>query len=446
VSLDTRVIALMAAACGVIALVFSFVPVLQSRTTSVLSMLKAEASRTGSGSADRAFARSVLVVGEIALAVVLVISAGLLIKSFWMLRAVDAGFDPRGVAKAEFQLPASRYASNFSQFPNFVEIHRFNRALLERVTALPGVHSAAIAGNHPLDAGFTNSFTVVGREVESRDWPEISTRRVSPGYFRTVGVPLLRGRLFTDSDGTFAAPVAIINAETQRRFFAGRDPIGAQIRMYGAARTIVGVVGNERIHGLDDPEPIAVYFSLAQVAFGDGVVLARTAGDAEALAGSLRAAVRDIDPALAVFGVQTLDETVAHSVAERQFTMMLMTGFGVLALALAVIGIHGLLSYTVAQRTRELGIRVALGAAPDAIVGMVVGQSLKLTMIGVAAGLGLAVLAGHWLAGLLFGVTSRDLWIFSGVVVLLVAVSMLATLIPALRATRVSAIVALRYE
>ena len=446
VAVDFRVIGIMTGACSLIALVFSLVPIFQVRHRDVLSVLKAEQSRTGSGAKERTVARSVLVVGEIALAVVLVIGAGLLIKSFWSLSSVNPGFDGRGVVKAEFQLPASRYPINFSRFPNFPEIHRFNATLLNRVAALPGVESAAIAGNHPLDAGFTNSFTVVGRETESRDWPEISLRRVSAGYFRTVGVPLIRGRLIVDSDTTTSAPVVLVNEETVRRFFQTQDPLGQQISMYGASRTIVGVVGNERIFGLDEPAPIAMYMPLAQAAFSEGVVIARTAGDVNALAPLLREAVREVDSGLAVFGVEPLQQTIGHSMAERRFTMQLMTGFGGLALLLAVIGIHGLLSYTVAQRTRELGIRVALGAAPDAILKMVLRQSAWLTATGLAIGLALSLMLGQWLAGLLFGVTSRDAGIFAIVAAMLGAVALLATLIPAHRATRLDPVAALRAE
>lgn len=205
----------------------------------------------------------------------------------------------------EFQLPSSRYPVSFSTWPNFREIHRFNEALLSRLTVLPGVESAAIAGNHPLDAGFTNSFVVVGREAEARNWPEISIRRVTPGYFRTVGVSLIQGRLLQDSDGTSANPVLLINKAAARRFFPSRNPLGQQIGFWGSARTIVGVVGNEKIHGVTEPDPLAVYAPLAQMPSMNGAesLLLLVNGDPASMVSAVRAAVREQDPALAIFGV-----------------------------------------------------------------------------------------------------------------------------------------------
>ena len=377
-------------------------------------------------------------VGEIAMAVVLLIGAGLLIKSFWYLQQVNPGFDADRVVKAEFQLPSSRYPMN-------KEIQQFNARLLARALALPGMEAAAIAGNHPLDAGFTNSFEVVGREAEARDWPEISVRRVSPGYFRVLHVPLVRGRLLSDSDDAQAAPAVLINEETVRRFFSGQDPVGQRIFLYGAPRTIVGVIGDEKIHGLAEATPIAAYLPVAQVPSSSVTLIARVSGDPMLVAGSLRAAVREIDPALAVFGVEPLERTLAQSTGEQRFMMLLVGVFAGLALALAVIGIHGVLSYSVVQRSREIGIRVAIGAEPAQVVRVVLGQGVRLTAIGLGVGVGLALLFSRSLAGLLFGITATDAATFAAVVALLAAVSMLAMWLPA-GASRVDPLVALRYE
>src|SRR6476620_9575491 len=234
-----------------------------------------------------------LVVAELALALLLVCGAGLLIKSFWKLQSVDPGFQAHGVLKAEFQLPQARYPVDFGNWPDFKEQHAFKRALLASAESLPGVESAAIAGNHPLDPGFTNSFAVVGREAEARTWPEISVRRVTPGYFRTVGVALVRGRLLDARETTTSAPVILINEAAADRFFGKSDPLGHQIRFWGTSRTIVGIVANERFHGLVESAPIAAYTALSQTPStnGAGVLLLRTSGDPAALAGSAQSII-----------------------------------------------------------------------------------------------------------------------------------------------------------
>jgi putative ABC transport system permease protein len=439
VAIDARVLAVVIAIALAIGFMFGLVPLVQSRRGDLQAALKSDVARGATGARESASARSVLMVAEIALAVVLLIGAGLLTKSFWYLQRVNPGFDADRVVKAEFQLPSSRY-------PTSKDIQQFNARLLARTSALPGVEAAAIAGNHPLDAGFTNSFEVVGREAEARDWPEISVRRVSPGYFRVLHVPLVRGRLVSDSDDPQAAPVVLINEETVRRFFSRQDPVGQRIFLYGAPRTIVGVIGDEKIHGPAEAIPIAAYLPLAQVTSSSITLIARVAGDPMLVAGSLRAAVRDIDPALAVFGVEPLESTLAQSTAEQRFMMLLVGVFAGLALALAVIGIHGVLSYSVVQRRREIGIRVALGAEPAHVVRVLLGQGARLTALGLGVGVGLALMFSRSLAGLLFGITATDAATFGAVVAILGAVSMLAMWLPARRASRVDPLVALRYE
>jgi putative ABC transport system permease protein len=446
VAIDARVLFVVIAIALTVGFIFGLVPIAQARRTDLQAVLKAEHGRGAIGGRESALARSMLMIGEIALAVVLVIGAGLLIKSFWQLQQVHPGFDAERVVKAEFQLPATRYPTDFRVFPNFKEIHQFNAALLQRVSALPGVESAAIAGNHPLDAGFTNSFAIVGREAEARDWPEILIRRATPGYFRTLRVPLIKGRLISESDTTEAPLVVLINEAAASRFFATQDPLGQRMNLYGAPRTIVGVVGNEKIHGLVDAAPVATYLPVDQSPWSNGTVLVRTSGDTAMMASSIRAAVREIDPALAVFGVEPLRETLAQTTGEQRFMMLLVGVFAALALVLSLIGIHGVLSYAVVQRRREIGIRVALGAEPGQVVRVVLGHGMKLTLVGLGAGAGLALLFSRALAGLLFGVTATDVTIFAGVLILVAAVSTLAMWLPARRAARVDPLVALRYE
>jgi predicted permease len=446
VTIDGRVLLAVLSVAVAVGFLFGLIPLGQARRMDLQAVLKTEEGRGTTGGRRGARVRSVLMVGEIALAVVLVVGAVLLIKSFWHLQQVNPGFDAERVVKAEFQLPSMRYPTDFKVFPNFKEIHQFNTALLERVSALPGIESAAVAGNHPLDAGFTNSFAVVGREAEARDWPEISVRRATPGYFQVLRIPLVRGRLFEEADSTGAAPVVLINHAASTRFFPDQDPIGQQIRLYGASRRIVGVVGSEKIHGLSEPAPIALYLPLAQAPGASATLLARVSGDSASIATSLRAAVRDIDPSLAVFGLEPLDSTLSQSTGEERFMMLLVGVFASAALVLSLIGIHGVLGYAVAQRRKEIGVRVALGAEPGHVVQVVLGQGARLTMIGLGLGASLALLLSQSLTGLLFGVTTTDAMTYSVVMVLIGAVSLLAMWLPARRAARIDPIVALRYE
>jgi putative ABC transport system permease protein len=446
-SINLEVLLTTLAVATVAGLMFSVVPILQMRRSNLHASLASGFTRA-SASASRARLRSGLVVVELALSVMLVCGATLLARSFWLIQRVDPGFQAEGVLKAEYQLPPSRYPVDFRRWPDFTEQHAFNAALLQRAAALPGVSSVALAGNHPLDPGFTNSFTIVGREAESRAWPEISIRRVSPSYFRTVRLDLVKGRLFHGGDNTRAQPVAIINAEAERRFFAGREAVGAHIQFWGASRLIVGVVANERFHGLIDSAPIGVYTPLAQTpsAAGAGVLLVRAAGDPAALGSAAVSAIHDIDPGLAVFGVEPLNATVSRSVGQRRFTMLLLGLFAGTALLLAVVGIHGVLSYAVSQRRREFGIRMALGARAVDVVSGVVFEGLALWMVGLGVGLLGAFASTRLLANQLFGIAPTDPITFGGVAALLAVVALLSTAAPARRAAHVDPSVTLRAE
>ena len=447
VTMDLRVLgAALAVAVGM-AVVFGLVPIAQAWRLDVQRALAADSGRSATGGRSRGLARSVLVVAEVALAVVLTVGAGLMIRSLWQLQQIDPGFRASRVLKAEFQLPASRYPRDFPRYPNYPEMHRFNAALLEDVGRLPGVEAVALAGNHPLDAGFTNSFAVVGREAEARDWPEISVRRVTPGYFRVVGVPLVRGRHLSDRDTTSAPPVVAINEAAARRFFGDRDPLGQQLSYWGAARTIVAIVGDERFHGIADAAPPAVYAPLAQSPSMNGaealLVRAERPGD---LGGALRAAIGRQDPALAVFGVEPLEVTLAESVGQQRFVMLLLTVFAGVALLLAAAGIHAVLSYDVAQRTREIGIRLALGALPSGVTRLIVRRGAILAAVGLAIGaVGSLAMVGL-IRSLLFDVAPGDPVTLVAVVLLLGGVALAASYLPARRAVRTDPLVALRDE
>jgi predicted permease len=444
VAVNGRVLSLALGMSAIVGCAVGLLPLVQSRRTDLQAALNAEDSRGVAGGRRSRLTRSALVVAEIALAVVLVIGAGLLIKSFWRLQQVNPGFDPSGVLKAEFQLPA-RYATAADEWPNLPAVHRFNGALLADAAALPGVTEVALASSHPLNPGFTNSFVIVGREDESRDLPEMTMRQVSPGYFQTLRVPLVSGRFLQDSDATDAPPVVVLNDAAARRLFANRDPLGQQIGFWGVRWTIVGVAGNEKFNGVMETTPIAAYLALTQAPSRSGeTLLVRTEGNPEAHASAVRAAIAQIDPTLAVFGLEPLSRTLAESIGTERFLMMLLLLFAALALVLAAVGIHGVLSYTVAQRTREIGIRVALGASPQAVTWLVWGQGAKLTLLGLAVGLVLGVGSARLLAGLLFGVTANDAATFAAVLAVLGVVGALSTWLPVRRAARVDPLVALR--
>jgi predicted permease len=430
-----------------VGLAFGMLPTVQARRLNLQTSLQGE-SRGASAGGERTRFRSALVVTELALAAMLLIGAGLLIKSLWRLEQVDPGFRAQGLLKAEYQLPASRYPRDFARWPNWPEMRRFNQDLRQRAGAIPGVQAVAVAGSHPLDAGFTSSIRVVGRESEAADWPEPSIRLVAPEYFETLEVPVLAGRRFGETDDVAAPPVIVVNEAARRRFFATQDPLGQRINLWGANRTVVGVVGNERIHGLAVETPPAVYLPLPQVpsAGGSYSVLVRVNGDPAAVAPSLRAVVRELDPALPLFGVELLEQTLANSLGQRRFTMVVLGTFALVAFLLAAIGVHGVLSYVVAQRTREIGIRMALGADRGSVRGMVLRQGTALAIVGLALGLLGALAISRVLSTLLYGVGARDPATFATAALLLGAVALLATYLPAGRAARVDPVEALRRE
>lgn len=442
VRIDGRVLGVSIAVAVGVGLIFGLVPTLQAFRLDLLATLRGDtpgggARRTGS------LVRSGLVAAELAFAVVLLVGAGLLVRSFQTVLQVDPGFRADGVLKAEFDLPPSRYPREWTRVPDSPAMRAFHASLLERARALPGVVSASIAMAHPLDRSFSNGFVVVGREGEAEDWPEIATRVVSDGYFATVGVGLRTGRLLGAADDAVASPVVLINRAAADRFFSGQDPLGQQVRFWGAARRIVGVVENERIFGLTETPPPALYLPLEQTVPNTGVLLVRTDRPARQLANPVRQAVWSIDPALPVFGVEPLIETLADSMAERRFAMTVLGVFAGLALVLALVGIYGVVSYTTAQRTRELGIRSALGASRTELMQLVLRREFRIALVGVVVGGVGALAATRLMAGLLFGVGSTDLVTYVVAVVLVLLAALGAAWLPARRAARVAPVDAL---
>jgi predicted permease len=450
VDLDSRVLLLAALAASGVGVAFGFLPLVRVRTGAPGAMLR----QTGAGAAAGGRARSLLVTGEVAMAVVLLTSAGLLIRSLWLMNQVDPGFEVRSVLKAEFQLPAVRYPLAFGRpaLPDSAFV-RFRDDLLARVAQIPGVQAVALAGNHPLDSGFTTSFAVVGREAEARSWPELPVRAITPDYFPVLGIPLLGGRPLTAADGVSSAtdrararPV-VVNQALADRFFANSNPLGQRLRFFGPVEwVIVGVVGNERFHGVRSPAPFAAYVLQDYVPAPMLALLVRSQGDPAALARPVRAAIRELDPALAVFAMEPLGDTLSNSFSQPRFLATLLGLFAALAVTLATIGVYGVLSYAVARKTRDIGVRIAFGADTRQVLRLVAREGTALIGAGIAVGVALALLSSRWLSSLLFEVTPADPVSLGGSVILVLTVAALATLIPARRAIRIDPLAALRQE
>src|SRR5262245_10618221 len=446
VAIDLRVLGATAGVSFLIGVIFGMVPTFQARHIASKTGIQTAGSLRATSTREQNRLRSALVVAEFTLAVVLMIGAGLLIRSFWALEQVDPGFRTSGILKAEYQLPPSRYPTNFANWPNFKEVQAFTDGLLQRASALPGIEAAAIASSHPMNRGFASSFVIPGREAEARNWPEISIRPVTPGYFLTVGLQLRRGRLLSDADRPSTPPVVLINETVAERYFPGQDPIGARVVFWGMPRTVVGIVANEKFQGLNNAAPIAAYVALAQAPSGSASLIVRASGDPLTHAAAVRQVFREQDPQLAVFGVEPLADTVSRSISRQRFMMMLLGVFASVALVLAAIGIYGILSYSVQRRTHEIGIRMALGARPSLMVGAVVGNGFRLMLTGLALGFAGAFAVTRLLATMLFGITPLDPLTFVGVGVLLAIVALAASYLPARRVTRIQPTVALRME
>jgi putative ABC transport system permease protein len=438
-----RVVVAYAAALAIAAgLLSGLAPALIVSRPPVAELLR-RGGRGGSGGA-RPRVRRALVAAQIALTMVLLVAAGLMTRSLAELLRVDAGFDADRVLTARIALSGTAYDSSARQ-------QQFFETLIGRVRALPGVRAAGAVRNLPLAGGGTNTFRVEGRtEPDPASRPEATMRGVAGDYFRAMGVRLVAGRVFTGGDRATTQPVLLVSAGLARRFFSDEaSAVGQRLRFYAfpeSAWTIVGVVGDVRTGPLDADAPPTIYYTHLQGAENRMSIVARTTGDPTGLASSLRREAHALDPSIAVYDVRTMDQQVARSPAvfARRLPLRLVGAFAVAALALAVVGIYGLIAYTVAQRTHELGIRIALGAGRGNILTLVVREGAMLAVLGVSAGLVVALWATRMLGSLLYGVGAADPPTYLAVAVLLGAVALAACYVPARRAARVDPMVALR--
>jgi putative ABC transport system permease protein len=444
VHLDWRVVGFTLALSLLTGIIFGLAPALHVSKTDLQDAMKdggsAGANRRGS------WLRGLLVVAEVAAALVLLVGAGLLLKSFLQLQRVNPGFRTENVLTMRISLPDGKYKSAGATAG-------FYRQLLDRVAPLPGVEASGVINLLPvLQAGFNGEFSIVGQEPDTSGKPPlVEIRTVSPDYFRALGVPLVAGRTFNAKDQEASEPVAIVNQTFARRLIPNQDPLGKYIRDdEGPGIKIVGVVGDVKQFGLIAPTAPELYTPYTQPP-GPGstqtmTLVVRTSADPEALAPTLRREVLSVDPDQPVYEVQTMEAVIDKAVSYQRLNMQLLGIFATLAMTLAVIGIYSVMSYQVSQHTREIGIRMALGAQPRHVLRLILRQGLTLTFIGVVLGVAGAFALTRLLGSLLFGVTTTDPITYVVVSLLLTLVALLACIVPARRATKVDPLLALRYQ
>jgi len=388
---------------------------------------------------------------------VLMIAAGLLLRSFWDLLNVQLGFSPQSVISVRTRLPAPN-DPNVDKYATASQEAPFIRELMRRCAMLSGVEEVAIGdtASIPLDESLRDLklisegqflFTVEGRDVQSDHSTVVERSSVSPDYFHLLGIPLLRGRLFNELDNDNAPQVAVINQAMARSYWPNEDPLGKRFKAAKAGApwiTVVGVIANARTQSLAQADLPQIYLDLYQTGAKRLAILLRGHLRAAAIADAVREQVQSLDPTLPVSGAQTLNETVSASLAQRRFLMEIVALFALTALLLAGLGIYGVISYLVSERTHEIGIRLALGAGKIDVMRLVMGQGVRLAITGAAVGLIGALIASHLMAGLLYGVRPTDPPTFAGVALLLMGVALFACYVPARRAMRVDPIVALR--
>ncbi|HJQ25168.1 MAG TPA: ABC transporter permease [Blastocatellia bacterium] len=440
-SLDRWVIIFTAGITLLTGLSFGLVPALQASRPNLNETLK-DAGRGSTAGGRRHLIRSSLVVLEVATALVLLVGAGLLIKSFMRLQNVDPGFNPNNALMVKIGLPQKKYTPE--------QGGAFYKQLIEKVAALPGVESVGAACVLPLDDDFVLGFDIQGRPPYAPgDEPSTNYYSVTPDYFKAMGIPLLHGRLFNDRDTKDAPHVAIINETMARKYFPDEDPIGKRINVTMGPtlyREIVGIVGDVKQYGLDGNTPPETYEPYLQQPMSFMSLVVRSNSDPTGLSAAIRGEVLSIDKEQPVSSIHPLTELVASSMAQQRFAMLLLSVFAAVAMLLALVGIYGVMSYSVTQRVHEIGIRMALGASSGDVLRLVVGHGLRLTLLGIVAGVGAAYGLTRLMSTLLFAVSATDLTTFILFSAALAVVALAACLVPARRATRVDPMIALRYE
>ncbi len=442
VKLDLAVLGFTASMAVLTGLIFGLLPALRFSRPDVHEALK-EGGRTAGANLGSSGARGLLVVTQVALALVLLVGAGLMVKSFMNLLGVDPGFDPKNVLTLEYRVPRNKYPEPQQQW-------RFHEQVVARVQALPGVESAAVvlALPHGGNVGGANFILPdrpappAGQELRAQ------TNRADPHYFRTMGIPLLLGRVFAEQDQPNASQVVVINQMMARRYWPNDDPIGKQVRLLDPEVTasVIGVVGDVKHFSLDEPELSQIYLAYAQHPHIFATLAVRTSSEAMSFSNAVRGAVWSVDKDQPVWKVRTLEWLLDRSLGPQRFLMLLLAVFSALALVLSAVGIYGVMSYAVSQRTREIGVRLALGAQPRDILRLVVKQGFVLAFIGIVIGLVTSLALTRLMKSLLFGVSATDPVTFAVIALLLASIALLACYVPARRATKVDPMTALRYE
>ncbi|MDQ3805865.1 MAG: ABC transporter permease, partial [Acidobacteriota bacterium] len=443
--IDTTVLLFTLAASILTGVVFGILPALQATRTNLNESLKEGGKSGAAGGLRRNRARSLLVVCEVALSLVLLAGAGLMVRSFVSMLTADLGLRPDGVLTMEMALPRQAYAEPARQID-------FYERLVERVEALPGVRAAGVVNSIPMSRGGTTStnFQIVGRPpFDKSSEPYAEHRVVTPGYFEAAGAPILRGRAFNAADDEQAPRVVIVNDSFARHFFPGGDALGQRLVFSEkeGPLEIVGVAADTKDEDFDEEPELGFYRPLRQDAWrAMGLLVRAEGGDPEALAPAVRQAVSALDRDLPVYNVRTLRDIADEAVSAKRLMVVMLTFFALGALILAAVGLYAVMSYTVAQRTHEIGIRMALGAEGRDVLRLVMWQGVALALAGLGAGLGLSLLVTRVMASILHGVSPTDPVVFAGVSLVLGLTALLACYVPARRATRVDPMVALRHE
>jgi putative ABC transport system permease protein len=424
--------------------VFGLAPALEAARFNPHESLK-ETGKSSTGGSRSRHLRNAFVVSEVALSLVLLVGAGLLIRSFMRLQAVDPGFDPQNVLTMRVQLPGSKYREEPKRLAFF-------REATERIRALPGVSAVSIASAPPFAGiGAATSFTIEGQpEPAVGQKPVTDVRVTDENYFATMSIPIVRGRTYSVQESTEARKVVVINEALARKYFPGEEPIGKRVlvemKQTAEPTEIIGVVGDAKYATLEGETRPMVYWPHPELSYNAMTFLVRTTGDPAALAPAAQREIQAIDKDQPVADVRTMESLIGASVARARFGTLLLAVFAGIALVLAAVGIFGVMSYSVAQRTHEIGIRIALGAQTKDVLKLVVGQGLALIGVGIALGLGAALALTRVMSSLLYEVTATDPVTFAAIPLLLAAIALLACYAPARRATKVDPMVALRYE